>query len=234
MQAKVLIIEDELEIAELISLYLKKDGIEAVVSDTGEAGLDHFHREKFDLVVLDLNLPGIDGFEFLQQVRKSSNIPVVIVSSRDSDEDMVLGLGIGADDFVPKPFSPKILVARIRAHLRRFFDYQKNERRLLRFGEYTVDVEGFYCERNGERVSFPPKEMAVLIYLLKHAGTVLTPEQIYTEVWGNAYGDITTVAVHIQRIRKKIETDPSSPRFIMTVHGVGYKFNPEVVTTEER
>lgn len=234
MQAKVLIIEDELEIAELISLYLKKDGIEAVVSDTGEDGLDHFYRENFDLVVLDLNLPGIDGFEFLQQVRKSSNIPVVIVSSRDSDEDMVLGLGIGADDFVPKPFSPKILVARIRAHLRRFFDYQKHERKILKFGEYTVDIEGFYCERDGVRVPFPPKEMAVLIYLLQHAGTVLTPEQIYTEVWGNAYGDITTVAVHIQRIRKKIENDSSSPRYILTVHGVGYKFNPEVITTEER
>ena len=234
MQAKVLIIEDELEIAELISLYLKKDGIDAVVSDTGEEGLEHFYRDNFDLVVLDLNLPGIDGFEFLQQVRKSSNIPVVIVSSRDSDEDMVLGLGIGADDFVPKPFSPKILVARIRAHLRRFFDYQKHERKLIKFDDYTVDVEGFYCERSGERVSFPPKEMAVLIYLLKHAGTVLTPEQIYAEVWGNAYGDITTVAVHIQRIRKKIESDPSSPRFILTVHGVGYKFNSEVVATEER
>jgi len=233
MQARVLIIEDELEIAELVGLYLEKEGIASRICETGEEGLSALREQPYDLIVLDLNLPGIDGFEFLQQARKSSNIPVVIVSSRDSDEDMVLGLGIGADDFIPKPFSPKILVARIRAHLRRSLRYQRRKRETITFGKFTIDVEGYYCEKDGERIPFPPKEFAVLLLLVQNAGKVLTPEEIYSEVWGNAYGDITTVAVHIQRIRKKIETDSSHPEYIKTIHGAGYMFSAKDLTVEK-
>lgn len=229
MQAHVLIIEDELEIAELISLYLQKEGIKTNICETGEEGLRELSQNQYNLIVLDLNLPGIDGFEFLSQARNISHIPIVIVSSRDSDEDMVLGLGIGADDFIPKPFSPKILVARIRAHLRRLLNYQSSGKKKISFGDYVVDPEGYYCEKNGKRLSFPPKEMAVLIHLLQNAGKVVTPDEIYQTVWGNAYGDITTVAVHIQRIRKKIEENPSSPVFIKTIHGVGYTFPEKLV-----
>ncbi len=229
MQARVLIIEDELEIAELMGLYLQKEGISTKICETGEDGLRELEQTDYNLIVLDLNLPGMDGFEFLSQARNISHIPIVIVSSRDSDEDMVLGLGIGADDFIPKPFSPKILVARIRAHLRRFLNYQSGGKKKITFGDFMVDPEGYYCEKNGERIPFPPKEMAVLVHLLQNAGNVVTPEEIYQTVWGNAYGDITTVAVHIQRIRKKIEKDPSNPEFIKTVHGLGYTFMESAV-----
>lgn len=229
MQASVLIIEDELEIAELISLYLQKEGINTHLCESGEAGLTELEKGQYNLIMLDLNLPGIDGFEFLQQARNISHIPIVIVSSRDSDEDMVLGLGVGADDFIPKPFSPKILVARIRAHLRRLLNYQSSERTKFVFGEFNVDPDAYYCEKSGKRISFPPKELAVLVYLLRSAGKVLTPDEIYQVVWGNAYGDITTVAVHIQRIRKKIEDNPSQPVFIKTVHGMGYMFTESSV-----
>lgn len=225
MQAKVLIIEDELEIAELISLYLRKEGIDTRICESGEDGLRELESNEYNLIVLDLNLPGIDGFEFLSQARNNSHIPIVIVSSRDTDEDMVLGLGIGADDFIPKPFSPKVLVARIRAHLRRLLNYQGGGKKKFFFGDFVVDPDGYYCEKNGVRISFPPKEMAVLIHLLRNAGNVVTPDEIYQTVWGNAYGDITTVAVHIQRIRKKIEDEPSNPLFITTIHGLGYTFN---------
>ena len=224
MQARVLIIEDELEIAELMGLYLQKEGIRTQICETGEDGLRELENTAYNLIVLDLNLPGIDGFEFLSQARNISHIPIVIVSSRDSDEDMVLGLGIGADDFIPKPFSPKILVARIRAHLRRLLNYQAGSKKKFVFGDFVIDPEGYYCEKEGKRISFPPKEMAVLIHLLQNAGKVVTPEEIYQTVWGNAYGDITTVAVHIQRIRKKIEEDSSNPQYIKTIHGLGYTF----------
>ncbi len=229
MQARVLIIEDELEIAELIGLYLKKEGIESSICETGEGGLQELEQNQYNLIVLDLNLPGIDGFEFLGRARNMSHIPIVIVSSRDSDEDMVLGLGIGADDFIAKPFSPKILVARIRAHLRRLLNYQSNGKKKIYFGDFVVDPEGYYCEKMGKRIPFPPKEMAVLIHLLQKAGKIVTPDEIYQAIWGNAYGDITTVAVHIQRIRKKIEENPSEPYFIKTIHGVGYMFVENMV-----
>ena len=155
MQARVLIIEDELEIAELMGLYLQKEGISSCICESGEEGLRELEKNNYNLIVLDLNLPGIDGFEFLSQARNISHIPIVIVSSRDSDEDMVLGLGIGADDFIPKPFSPKILVARIRAHLRRLLNYQSTGKKKFVFGDFTVDPEGYYCEKNGERILLP-------------------------------------------------------------------------------
>lgn len=147
MRARVLIVEDEIEIAELISLYLKREGIEVTQVESGEDGLQKLEKEAFDLAVLDINLPGIDGFEFLQAARKKSAIPVVIVSARDTDEDMVLGLGIGADDFVTKPFSPKVLAARVRAHLRRFLDSQASAKKFIRFGPFNLDLEGYALQK---------------------------------------------------------------------------------------
>jgi DNA-binding response OmpR family regulator len=223
MKASVLIIEDEKEIGELIGMYLKRDGIKYSLCETGEEGLKFIKQEHFDLVVLDINLPGIDGFEFLTSLRKKSNVPVVIVSARESDEDKVLGLGIGADDFVTKPFSPKVLIARIRAHLRRFFDRANDE--LIRFGSCSINPEGYILKRDGKRIPIPPKEFKLLYFLIKNAGTIKTVGEIYESVWGGKYGDVTTVAVHIQRIRKKIEDDPTHPLYIETVHGEGYRFN---------
>jgi DNA-binding response OmpR family regulator len=228
VQAKILIIEDVREMADLIRLYLQKEGMDAAVSETGEAGLAQFAKEHYDLVVLDINLPGIDGFEFLQRLRKQSAVPVMIVSARDADEDLILGLGIGADEFVTKPFSPKVLVARARAMLRRASDLKVSPNS-VKFGDYVLDIDGYLLRRAGEKVPLSAKEFEVLSYLATHPGKAMSPETIYAEVWRNQYGDITAVAVYIQRLRRKIEADPSAPRFIETVHGMGYRFNAEAV-----
>ncbi len=228
MQAKILIIEDVKEMADLVRLYLQKEGMDATVCESGETGLEEFARERFDLVVLDINLPGIDGFEILQRIRKASTVPVMIVSARDADEDMILGLGIGADEFVTKPFSPKVLVARARAMLRRASDLKASPN-CVKFGDFVLDIDGYLLKRAGEKVALSSKEFEVLAYLATHPGKAMTPDTIYAEVWRNQYGDITAVAVYIQRLRKKIEADPSAPVFIETVHGMGYRFNADAV-----
>lgn len=156
MKARVLIIEDEQEIGELISLYLRKDGIENELVETAEEGLVKLKEEPFDLLVLDINLPGMDGYEALGEIRRFSKAPIIIVSARESDEDKILGLGLGADDFVTKPFSPKVLVARVRANLRRFQEVdQVNREGFVSFGEYTLDVDGYLLKKAGIRVPIP-------------------------------------------------------------------------------
>ncbi|HET6485891.1 MAG TPA: response regulator transcription factor [Spirochaetia bacterium] len=228
MQASILIIEDVREMADLIRLYLVKEGMACSIAESAEAGLSAFAADRFDLVILDINLPGIDGFEFLQRIRKTSSVPVMIVSARDTDEDMILGLGIGADEFVTKPFSPKVLVARVRAMLRRASDL-KSSPNAVKFGDFLLDIDGYLLKRGGEKIPLSTKEFEVLTFLVTHPGRAMTPDTIYSEVWRNQYGDITAVAVYIQRLRKKIETDPSSPMFIETVHGMGYRFNAEAI-----
>lgn len=227
MKANVLIIEDDREIGELIGMYLEKEGITSSLYPTAEEGLSALESDGFDLLVLDINLPGIDGFEALRELRKKKNIPVVIVSARDTDEDLILGLGLGADDFVTKPFSPKVLAARVRAHLRRFYD--SRDTALIRFGDFTLDAEGALLKKNGKRVSIPPKELELLFLLVRNPGVTITPEQIFRKVWGYEYGDVTTVAVHVQRLRRKIEKYPASPKFIETIRGFGYRFNPNTL-----
>lgn len=228
MKARVLIIEDEQEIGELISLYLRKDGIENELVETAEEGLVKLKEEPFDLLVLDINLPGMDGYEALGEIRRFSKAPIIIVSARESDEDKILGLGLGADDFVTKPFSPKVLVARVRANLRRFQEVdQVNREGFVSFGEYTLDVDGYLLKKAGIRVPIPPREFDLLVFLIKNRGNTMTPEEIYRSVWGNKYGDVSTVAVHVQRLRKRIEENPSDPLFIQTVHGFGYRFSEE-------
>ncbi len=228
MQAKVLIVEDVKEMADLIRLYLQKEGMDATICETAEEGLAQFGRERYDLVVLDINLPGMDGFEFLQRLRKTNTVPVMIVSARDADEDMILGLGIGADEFVTKPFSPKVLVARVRAMLRRTTDLKASPN-CVKFGDYLLDIDGYLLKRGGEKVPLSSKEFEVLAYLATHPGRAVSPETIYADVWRTQFGDITAVAVYVQRLRKKIEKDPSSPVFIETVHGMGYRFNAEEI-----
>jgi DNA-binding response OmpR family regulator len=203
VKARILVIEDVREMADLIGLYLGGEGMEVVSCQTGEEGLERFRSSRFDLVVLDINLPGMDGFEFLQHLRRESAVPVVIVSARDADEDMVLGLGIGADEFVTKPFSPKVLVARIRALLRRATELRSGN--AVRFGEFVLEPDA---------------------YLAARPDRALSPDTIYADVWRQEFGDITAVAVYIQRLRRKIEDDPSHPRFLQTVTGKGYRFSP--------
>jgi two-component system response regulator RegX3 len=228
MKARILVIEDVKEMSDLIRLYLEKEGMETAACETGEEGLAAFAAGSYDLVVLDINLPGIDGFEFLQRLRRTSAVPVMIVSARDTDEDMILGLGIGADEFVTKPFSPRVLIARVRAMLRRQSDLRAGEN-CVRFGEYSLDLDGYLLKRGAEKVPLSTREFEVLAFLATHPGKAMNPETIYAEVWKNRYGDVTAVGVYIQRLRRKIEADPANPAYIETVHGMGYRFNPEAM-----
>lgn len=232
MKGSVLIIEDDPDLAELIQMYLEKEGISATICLTAEAALEVLEKQAFELITLDINLPGMDGFEFLLSFRKGNDTPVIIVSARQADEDIIMGLGIGADEFVTKPFSPKVLAARARAVLRRS-RLTGTARRIVAFGEYRIDIDGFILWKIGgtdqERVPLSIREFEVLIFLLHNAGSSFKPEVLYEQVWGNSYGDVTTVAVYIQRLRKKIEPDPQNPQYIQTIHGKGYRFNPETL-----
>ncbi len=233
MKAEVLIVEDEIEIADLIKLYLVNEGFSVLLAETAEKGLELMAGRRIDLVVLDINLPGMDGFEFLQTIRKDHGVPVVIVSARQDDADMILGLGLGADDYVTKPFSPKVLAARVRANLRRYMTPEEAGsagRDVIRFAGYVLDREAYLLKKDGARVPLSPREFEVLLYLLDNAGNPRTPEEIYEAVWGGSFGDITTVAVHVQRLRRKIEKDPSSPGIIETVHSLGYKIRKEIIS----
>jgi two-component system response regulator RegX3 len=225
MQGKILIIEDVKELADLITLYLAREGFEIRAVKSAEDGLAVMEIWKPELIILDINLPGIDGFEFLQKIRPGNSVPVVIVSARDSDEDLISGLSGGADEFVTKPFSPKVLAARIRALFRRVRDYEEKEpRHIFRFDPFVLDYDACILKRAEVRIPLSNKEYGCLAYLTEHAGKTLNPETIYAGVWNNPYGDLTTVAVYIQRLRKKIEDDPANPAYIETVFGKGYRF----------
>ena len=230
MQGKILVIEDVKELSDLITLYLSKEGFEVRAVESAEKGIVVIEEWNPELVILDINLPGMDGLEFLQKFRRESNTPVLIVSARDSDEDQISGLGIGADEYITKPFSPKVLVARCRAVFRRFRTYglqdsEKNQGNLFRFGPFVLDYDSCILKKNGERIPLSTKEYGCLAWLTENPGKPMSVENIYNGVWKNAYGDLTTVAVYIQRLRKKIEDDPVNPEYIETVHGMGYRFN---------
>ena len=227
MKGRVLIIEDELELAELIQMYLQKDGIESEIRCDAESALRRLMETNFDLFVLDINLPGMDGFEFLQEIRPRTDAPVIIVSAREADEDVIMGLGAGADEFVTKPFPPRVLVARIRALLRRSRTEVRHD---LVFGPFSIDLEGYFLRRGDDRIALSSKEFEVLRHLIRNPGRAMTPDEIYAEVWGNEHGDSTSVAVYIRRIRQKIEDHPRKPLYIQTIHGKGYRFNPETLS----
>ena len=237
MQGRILVIEDVKELADLVSLYLSKEGFEVRAAESAEDGFTLIEEWKPGLIILDINLPGMDGFEFLHKFRRDQtsglhDTPVLIVSARDSDEDQISGLGIGADEYITKPFSPKVLVARVRAVFRRFRTYESAAQasppeNLFRFGPYVLDYDACLLKKNGERVSLSAKEYACLAWLTENPEKPMDVQTIYKGVWKNNYGDLTTVAVYIQRLRKKIEEDPANPVYIETVHGMGYRFNKE-------
>jgi two-component system response regulator RegX3 len=226
MKARILIIEDVKELADLVALYLAKEGMETMHAETAEIALVALESWKPDLIILDINLPGMDGFEFLERFRKTHATPVLIVSARTADEDVIAGLGYGADEFVSKPFSPRVLVARVRALIRRTQggQGQSDGEDSVSFGPYKLLVSSCILKKGTERIALSAKEYEVLSFLASNPGKPLSPETIYNDVWKNAYGDMTAVAVYIQRLRKKIEDDPANPRYIETVFGMGYRF----------
>ena len=225
MKASVVIIEDIKEMSDLIQLYLKREGMDTAAFDNAEDALVYLKDNTPDLILLDINLPGMDGFEFLNIYHKQSDCPVLIVSARDSDEDIIMALGYGADEFVTKPFSPKVLMARIRALLRRKqSESSGSSKNIIQFGPYTLNTESCLLKKGDERIHLSAKEFDILLYLINSKGKTSTPEEIYRKVWGSEFGDLTAVAVYVQRLRKKLESDPAVPHFIETVHGMGYRF----------
>lgn len=225
MQAKILIVEDDQDIADIITLYLKKEGVETIWHNNGEMALEVISKEKFDMVLLDINLPGIDGYQTLQKIRKTSSIPVIILSARQEDMDMIMGFGTGADDYVTKPFSPSVLMARIRAHLRRREDSIKYEEDIFNFGLFTLDRKHQILTKNNTSINLSPREMELLMFLTENPGKPYTQEELYNKVWGNDYGDLSTISVHIRRLRKKLGEDTTTPQYIKTKYGYGYFFN---------
>lgn len=231
VQPLIYVIEDEQSISKLICMYLEKSDMTTKCFETAEEALNNLSSNTLpDLIILDLNLPGISGFDFLKEFRQKYNnsVPILIVSARDADEDIISGLGFGADEFVTKPFSPSVLVARVKANLRRLSYINQNEE-TINFGEYSVLLNNCILKKNGIKIPLSTKEYEVLEFLIKNAGQVLSPEYIYEKVWKVQYGDITAVAVYIQRLRKKLEKDPANAEFIITEFGKGYIFNKDKI-----
>lgn len=230
----IYIIEDEEAISKLIKLYLTKEQMNAKAFLNAEDALKELKEgKKPNLIILDLNLPGMSGFEFLEELQKlfEKELPsVMILSARDTDEDIIKGLGYGADEFVTKPFSPGVLMARIKANLRRQSFFLEKMESFIQFGPYTLLLGSCVLKKNGLKISLSSKEYEVLEYLVKNAGKVISPEKIYQNVWKVEYGDITAVAVYIQRLRKKIEDNPSDCKYIKTDFGNGYIFSDEFIT----
>ena len=228
----VFVIEDEESISKLVCMYLEKSNIKAEPLYNAEDALEKLNSGIIpDLLILDLNLPGMSGFDFLKKFREmfKASIPVMIVSARDADEDIISGLEFGADEFVTKPFSPGVLVARVQAHLRRKDILEGSGEDSITFGEYTILLNSCVLKKGNEKIPLSTKEYNVLEYLVKNAGTVLSPEKIFNDVWKVQYGDITAVAVYVQRLRKKLESDPSNAKYIKTEFGKGYIFNKDLI-----
>jgi two-component system, OmpR family, response regulator RegX3 len=226
--ARVLVVEDEESFSDALSYMLRKEGFEVSVAATGTSALTEFDRTGADIVLLDLMLPEMSGTEVCRQLRSRSHVPIIMVTARDSEIDKVVGLEIGADDYVTKPYSPRELVARIRAVLRRNAgDVAELAPPTLSAGPVRMDVERHVVTVSGGAVPLPLKEFELLEMLLRNAGRVLTRGQLIDRVWGADYvGDTKTLDVHVKRLRSKIEPEPSTPRYIVTVRGLGYKFEP--------
>ena len=224
---RVLVVEDEESFSDALSYMLRKEGFEVAVAATGPDALESFDRAGADLVLLDLMLPGLPGTEVCRELRSKSNVPVIMLTAKDGEVDKVVGLELGADDYVTKPFSSRELVARIRAVLRRHSDVEELTPATLEAGPVRMDIERHVVTVSGREVPLPLKEFELLEVLLRNAGRVLTRGQLIDRVWGADYvGDTKTLDVHVKRLRAKIEPAPSTPRFIITVRGLGYKFEP--------
>jgi len=222
---RILVVEDEESFSDPLSYLLRREGYEVAVADDGPAALDEFDRNGADLVLLDLMLPGLPGTEVCRQLRARSNVPVIMLTAKDGEIDKVVGLELGADDYVTKPYSSRELVARVRAVLRRGTEPEVLVPAAVQVGPVRMDVERHVVTVNNHPVNLPLKEFELLEILLRNAGRVLTRMQLIDRVWGSDYvGDTKTLDVHVKRLRSKIEPDPANPRYLVTVRGLGYKF----------
>ena len=227
---KILIIDDEVELSEIVSDFLQVEGFKVYSAMNGQEGLLCFKREKPQLVILDIMLPLVDGMEICRTIRSISNVPIIMLSAKSSNTDKVISLGLGADDYIMKPFEPMELIARVKAQLRRYtqFSMPVDGSTVITFGNLVIDDKAYTVYVNSKIVNLAAKEFEVLNYMAHHPNQVFTREQLFNQIWGyEEYGDINTVTVHIRKIREKLEENPSEPIYIKTVWGVGYKFDGE-------
>jgi two-component system response regulator RegX3 len=224
---RILVVEDEESFRDALSYMLRKEGFEVVLAENGPGALEEFDRHGADLVLLDLMLPGLSGTEVCRAIRAKSSVPVIMLTAKDTEVDKVVGLELGADDYVTKPYSTRELLARIRAVLRRRGEPEDLAPATVEAGPVRLDVDRHVVSVSGEEVTMPLKEFELLELLLRNAGRVLTRGQLIDRVWGSDYvGDTKTLDVHVKRLRAKVEPAPSAPRHIVTVRGLGYKFEP--------
>jgi two-component system response regulator RegX3 len=222
---RVLVVEDEESFSDALSYMLRREGYEVEIAATGPEALTSFDRAGADLVLLDLMLPGLSGTEVCRELRNRSKVPIIMVTARDTEVDKVVGLELGADDYVTKPFSSRELIARVRAVLRRGGEPDELITNTVEAGPVRMDVERHTVSVDGRSVNMPLKEFDLLELLLRNAGRVLTRGQLIDRVWGSDYvGDTKTLDVHVKRLRAKIEPDPGNPKYLVTVRGLGYKF----------
>ncbi|MBQ1316405.1 MAG: response regulator transcription factor [Lachnospiraceae bacterium] len=226
--SRILIIEDEESIADLERDYLVLSGFDVDICNDGREGLRAAMEGEYDLVILDLMLPGVDGFAICSKIREEKNMPIIMVSAKKDDVDKIHGLGLGADDYMTKPFSPSELVARVKAHLSRYdrlVGYREFHNKIVEIRGVKVDKTARRVWVNGKEVQFTSKEFDLLTFLMEHPNRVFSKEELFENVWNmESYGDIATVTVHIKKIREKIEFDSAKPQYIETIWGVGYRF----------
>ncbi|BDC58787.1 response regulator transcription factor [Bacillus altitudinis] len=227
VQSKVLIIDDEKEILELIHTVLTREGIDQVLTaSTARDGLTQFHQEQPDLVILDIMLPDGEGYDICKQIRDVSHVPIIFLSAKGEESDKIVGLAIGGDDYITKPFSPKEVAYRVKAQLRRSSYVQPSQAEpVIKKGPFELNEQQAELTKNGAAIELTPKELMLMTYFLQHPNRVISKETLYQTVWGeDFFGSDNTVMVHIRRLREKIEHSPSTPEFLVTVKGLGYKF----------
>ena len=230
MKIKILVVDDEREIADLIGLYLRNEGFEAVCCYDGREALNKIEAEKFDLAVLDVMLPELDGFTLCSRIRENHRFPVIMLTAKTSDSDKISGLSLGADDYMTKPFNPLELTARVKAQIRRFYQYNEpaSDDDITEISGLEVNSSTHICKLYGHELDLTPIEFGILRLLCKNAGKVVSTQEIFETVWGEKYLDSSnTVMVHIRRLREKMNEKPKNPKFIKTVWGVGYKIEKE-------
>jgi len=221
MSARILVVDDDAALSEMIGIVLESEGFRPDFAPDGSTALEKFHADEPDLVLLDLMLPGIDGIEVCQRIRVESGVPIIMLTAKSDTADVVLGLEAGADDYIPKPFKPRELVARVKARLRR---YEDEGTELLHVGDVTIDVAGHEVKRGNDRINLTPLEFDLLVALARKPWQVFSREVLLEQVWGYRHqADTRLVNVHVQRLRAKVERDPENPKVVLTVRGVGYK-----------
>lgn len=225
MDVKILVAEDDTAIRELLELHLKNEGYNVTLAEDGQEAIEKFETDRFDMLIIDIMMPRANGYKVLENVRENSEIPVIFLTAKGEEEDKVLGLGLGADDYIVKPFSVLEMISRVKAHLRRYLKYHTKEVvKNLYNGDISIDIKEFEAKKSGKSIELNPMQLKLLIFFMKNTGRIYTKKQLYEAVWDSEYcHDSNTIMVHISQLRDKIEDNPQKPLLIKTVKGLGYK-----------